>query len=288
VVDQFLTYLEVEKRYSEHTIKAYSGDLNTFKDFLLTEYEVAALDDLTHNMIRTWLVFLMEKGLKPRSIHRKISAIKSLINYELRSGRMDVSPIEGLSLPKISKNLPVFIEESKLHLLMEGNFFKKDEKGFRDKLILELFYSTGIRQSELINLKVLDIDFKLCQLKVLGKRDKERIIPFPSNLLETIKEYLSYFEGRRGYLFLNENGEKLYPQKVYIIVKEYLTKVSSQVKTSPHVLRHSYATHLLNRGADLRAVQELLGHGSLTTTQVYTHNTIEKLKSIYKQAHPRA
>jgi integrase/recombinase XerC len=288
VVDQFLTYLEVEKRYSEHTIKAYSGDLNTFKDFLLTEYEVAALDDLTHNMIRTWLVFLMEKGLKPRSIHRKISAIKSLINYELRSGRMDVSPIEGLSLPKISKNLPVFIEESKLHLLMEGNFFKKDEKGFRDKLILELFYSTGIRQSELINLKVLDIDFKLCQLKVLGKRDKERIIPFPSNLLETIKEYLSYFGGRRGYLFLNENGEKLYPQKVYIIVKEYLTKVSSQVKTSPHVLRHSYATHLLNRGADLRAVQELLGHGSLTTTQVYTHNTIEKLKSIYKQAHPRA
>ena len=288
MVDQFLTYLEVEKRYSEHTIKAYSGDLNTFKDFLLTEYEVAALDDLTHNMIRTWLVFLMEKGLKPRSIHRKISAIKSLINYELRSGRMDVSPIEGLSLPKISKNLPVFIEESKLHLLMEGNFFKKDEKGFRDKLILELFYSTGIRQSELINLKVLDIDFKLCQLKVLGKRDKERIIPFPSNLLETIKEYLSYFEGRRGYLFLNENGEKLYPQKVYIIVKEYLTKVSSQVKTSPHVLRHSYATHLLNRGADLRAVQELLGHGSLTTTQVYTHNTIEKLKSIYKQAHPRA
>lgn len=288
MVDQFLTYLEVEKRYSEHTIKAYSGDLNTFKDFLLTEYEVAALDDLTHNMIRTWLVFLMEKGLKPRSIHRKISAIKSLINYELRSGRMDVSPIEGLSLPKISKNLPVFIEESKLHLLMEGNFFKKDEKGFRDKLILELFYSTGIRQSELINLKVLDIDFKLCQLKVLGKRDKERIIPFPSNLLETIKEYLSYFGGRRGYLFLNENGEKLYPQKVYIIVKEYLTKVSSQVKTSPHVLRHSYATHLLNRGADLRAVQELLGHGSLTTTQVYTHNTIEKLKSIYKQAHPRA
>ena len=288
MVDQFLTYLEVEKRYSEHTIKAYSGDLNTFKDFLLTEYEVAALDDLTHNMIRTWLVFLMEKGLKPRSIHRKISAIKSLINYELRSGRMDVSPIEGLSLPKISKNLPVFIEESKLHLLMEGNFFKKDEKGFRDKLILELFYSTGIRQSELINLKVLDIDFKLCQLKVLGKRDKERIIPFPSNLLETIKEYLSYFEGRRGYLFLNENGEKLYPQKVYTIVKEYLTKVSSQVKKSPHVLRHSYATHLLNRGADLRAVQELLGHGSLTTTQVYTHNTIEKLKSIYKQAHPRA
>ena len=288
MVDQFLTYLEVEKRYSEHTIKAYSCDLNTFKDFLLTEYEVAALDDLTHNMIRTWLVFLMEKGLKPRSIHRKISAIKSLINYELRSGRMDVSPIEGLSLPKISKNLPVFIEESKLHLLMEGNFFKKDEKGFRDKLILELFYSTGIRQSELINLKVLDIDFKLCQLKVLGKRDKERIIPFPSNLLETIKEYLSYFGGRRGYLFLNENGDKLYPQKVYIIVKEYLTKVSSQVKTSPHVLRHSYATHLLNRGADLRAVQELLGHGSLTTTQVYTHNTIEKLKSIYKQAHPRA
>ena len=288
MVDQFLTYLEVEKRYSEHTIKAYSGDLNTFKDFLLTEYEVAALDDLTHNMIRTWLVFLMEKGLKPRSIHRKISAIKSLINYELRSGRMDVSPIEGLSLPKISKNLPVFIEESKLHLLMEGNFFKKDEKGFRDKLILELFYSTGIRQSELINLKVLDIDFKLCQLKVLGKRDKERIIPFPSNLLETIKEYLSYFGGRRGYLFLNENGEKLYPQKVYIIVKEYLTKVSSQVKTSPHVLRHSYATHLLNRGADLRAVQELLGHESLTTTQVYTHNTIEKLKNIYKQAHPRA
>ena len=288
MVDQFLTYLEVEKRYSEHTIKAYSGDLNTFKDFLLTEYEVAALDDLTHNMIRTWLVFLMEKGLKPRSIHRKISAIKSLINYELRSGRMDVSPIEGLSLPKISKNLPVFIEESKLHLLMEGNFFKKDEKGFRDKLILELFYSTGIRQSELINLKVLDIDFKLCQLKVLGKRDKERIIPFPSNLLETIKEYLSYFGGRRGYLFLNENEEKLYPQKVYTIVKEYLTKVSSQVKKSPHVLRHSYATHLLNRGADLRAVQELLGHESLTTTQVYTHNTIEKLKNIYKQAHPRA
>lgn len=288
MVDQFLTYLEVEKRYSEHTIKAYSGDLNTFKDFLLTEYEVEALDDLTHNMIRTWLVFLMEKGLKPRSIHRKISAIKSLINYELRSGRMGVSPIEGLSLPKISKNLPVFIEESKLHLLMEGNFFKKDEKGFRDKLILELFYSTGIRQSELINLKVLDIDFKLCQLKVLGKRDKERIIPFPSNLLETIKEYLSYLGGQRGYLFLNENGEKLYPQKVYIIVKEYLTKVSSQVKTSPHVLRHSYATHLLNRGADLRAVQELLGHRSLTTTQVYTHNTIEKLKSIYKQAHPRA
>ena len=288
MVEKFLTYLEVEKRYSEHTIKAYSGDLNTFKDFLFKEYEVESLDALTHNMIRTWLVFLMEKGLKPRSIHRKISAIKSLINYELRSGKMKVSPIEGLSLPKISKNLPVFIEESKLHLLMDGNYFSKDEKGCRDKLILELFYSTGIRQSELINLKVLDIDFKLCQLKVLGKRDKERIIPFPSNLLETIKDYLSYSEAQRGYLFLNENGEKLYPQKVYIIVKEYLTKVSSQVKTSPHVLRHSYATHLLNRGADLRAVQGLLGHGSLTTTQVYTHNTIEKLKSIYKQAHPRA
>lgn len=288
MVEEFLTYLEVEKRYSQHTLKAYSGDLNSFKSFLESEFEIDKIPDLTHSMVRTWVVFLVEKGLKPRSIHRKVSAIKSLVNYHLRNGLIQVSPMEGISLPKISKNLPVFVEESKMHLLIDGDFFQNTEEGIRDKLILEFFYSTGIRLSELINLKVHDIDLKLKQLKVLGKREKERIVPFPSNLVETITEYLTYSGRQRGYLFLNEKGDQLYPQKIYQIVKFYLAKVSSQVKTSPHVLRHSYATHLLNRGADLRAVQELLGHESLTTTQVYTHNTIDKLKNIYKQAHPRA
>lgn len=288
MVDSFLSYLEVEKRYSKHTLTAYSGDLKSFQEFLLVEYDVDSISNLSQSMVRTWVVFLVEKGLKPRSIHRKVSAVKSLVNFHLRRGEITVSPMEGISLPKISKSLPVFIEESKLHLLLDGDYFSKTEEGWRDKLILEFFYSTGIRLSELINLKVLDIDLKLKQLKVLGKRDKERIVPFPTNLVETITEYLSYSGRKRGYLFLNEKGDLYTPQKIYQIVKLYLGKVSYQVKTSPHVLRHSYATHLLNRGADLRAVQELLGHESLTTTQVYTHNTIDKLKNIYKQAHPRA
>ncbi len=289
MIDQFLDYLKVEKRYSAHTIKSYETDLIQFKDFLELDYELDDFNLVKQSYIRSFLVKMVDDKLSARTIHRKISSLKSFYKYLLRNGVISDSPVEGLSLPKLSKRLPVFVEESRLTLLLDQVEFEDSIEGVRDKLVLELLYGTGIRLSELIELKRVNVDLIERKIKVLGKRNKERILPISSIIIETINKYLAYsINDSSQYLLLTSKEEKLYPQLVYRIVKTHLTKVSPQKKKSPHILRHSFATHLLNKGADLNAVKELLGHANLSATQVYTHNTIEKLKSVYNQAHPRA
>lgn len=289
MIDQFLDYLKVEKRYSAHTIKSYETDLIQFKDFLELDYELDDFNLVKQSYIRSFLVKMVDDKLSARTIHRKISSLKSFYKYLLRNGVISDSPVEGLSLPKLSKQLPVFVEESRLTLLLDQVEFEDSIEGVRDKLVLELLYGTGIRLSELIELKRVNVDLIERKIKVLGKRNKERILPISSIIIETINKYLAYsINDSSQYLLLTSKEEKLYPQLVYRIVKTHLTKVSPQKKKSPHILRHSFATHLLNKGADLNAVKELLGHANLSATQVYTHNTIEKLKSVYNQAHPRA
>lgn len=290
MVNDFLDSLKFEKRYSEHTLKSYKTDLNQFEEYLLNEFEHDSINAASRSMIRSWIVVMVDKGIQARSIHRKISSLKSYFKYLLKRGECSNSPVEGIALPKVKKQLPVFIEESRLDLLLDQVEFENTYDGFRDKLILELLYGTGIRLSELINLELNQVDLKEGKIKVLGKRNKERIIPISKVIIVTIESYLPYRNERSNQkeLILTSKGEKLYPQLVYRIVKEHLFKVSPQSKRSPHVLRHSFATHLLNKGADLNAVKELLGHANLSATQVYTHNTIEKLKLVYNQAHPRA
>jgi integrase/recombinase XerC len=232
---------------------------------------------------------MMEDGFKPRTIHRKSSSLKSFFKFLMTQGVLNKSPMDLVTLPKLDKKLPKFVEEKSLEFLLNEFEYSKDFTGNRDKLILDLFYQTGIRQAELINLKILDVNFNEYQIKVLGKRNKERIIPISPKLLETIKAYKAYRKtGVVDNLLLTKSGKKLYPKLVYNIVHKYLTKVTTLSQRSPHVLRHSFATHMLNNGAELNSIKELLGHVNLSATQVYTHNSIEKIKSIYKQAHPRA
>ena len=290
MIKDFLDSLKFEKRYSEHTVKSYNTDLSQFNDYLIKEFEHDTIDTATKSMIRSWIIVMVDKGIQGKSIHRKISSLKSYFKYLLKKGICLNSPVEGIALPKINKQLPVFIEENRLDLLLDNVEFAETYEGFRDKLILELLYGTGIRLSELINLQLKQVNLTEGKIKVLGKRNKERIIPISKMIIVTIESYLPYRNDRLNQeeLILTSKGGKLYPQLVYRIVREHLFKVSPQKKRSPHVLRHSFATHLLNKGADLNAVKELLGHANLSATQVYTHNTIEKLKLVYNQAHPRA
>ena len=242
-------------------------------------------------MIRSWLVHLMEHQVGSRSVNRKLTTLKSFYKFLLREGIMEENPMRKITSPKIAKRLPVFIEKDKMEMLFDDTGFGEGYPGTRNRLILEIFYSTGMRLSELVNLKETDIDFHHDTIKVLGKRNKERLIPFSKKFESLMKSYLdekgSVF-GDTDVLFLTDKGRKIYPKMVYRIVSRYLGAVTTMEKKSPHVLRHTFATHLLNNGAELNAVKELLGHASLSATQVYTHNTIEKLKRIYKQAHPKA
>jgi integrase/recombinase XerC len=240
-------------------------------------------------LIRSWIVSLMEQKISSRSVNRKITTLKTFYKFLLRQKVVADNPMLKIQSPKTSKRLPVFVEKEKMDILLDNIEFGNDEEGVRNKLIIEMFYSTGMRLSELINLKHKNVDLSSGQLKVLGKRNKERIIPFNNELKSKIEEYLNTQKRKTNEtLFTTADGKKMYEKLVYKIVKQYLSLVTTIDKKSPHVLRHTFATHMLNNGADLNSIKELLGHANLSATQVYTHNTVEKLKNIHKQAHPKA
>ena len=286
--NKFITYLSSEKRFSEHTIKSYSTDINQFTLFLSSEFQIEdKINEISFQIIRTWIASLLEKGISPRSVNRKISTLKTYFKFLVRETKLIENPMIKVVAPKSKKRLPVFIEQDQIESLLSEVQFEKGFIGRRNKLIIELFYVTGIRLSELINIKISDIDFNNQSIKVLGKRNKERIIPLSSNVINALNLFIKSNKQNK-YLFTNLEGDKLYNKLVYRVVNKYIGKISSVNKRSPHILRHTFATHMLNNGADINAIKELLGHANLSATQVYTHNTIEKLKTVYKQAHPRA
>lgn len=292
-LERFLDYIKYEKRYSSHTIVSCKTDLDQFSKFLKNEFLINDLSDSKTFHIRTWIANLSEKGISNRTIQRKISSLRSYFKYLIKLEIIDSSPAEQLITPKTNQKLPQFVEEKNMiKLLFDSSYFPEGFKGKRDKLLLKLLYYTGMRLSELIHLKSNDIDQFNESLKVLGKRNKERIIPISSTLLDEIKAYIDFtkdeFEkSEEPYLLLSDKGKKLYPKFVYRKVNYYLSLVTTLSKKSPHILRHSFATHMLNRGADLNAIKEILGHADLTATQVYTHNSITKLKNVHKLAHPK-
>ena len=289
--DSFLKYLSFEKNYSVHTVKSYANDLNQFHTFC-NEQKIENFLTSDHKTIRLWIVSLMEKEVTPRSINRKLSTLKTFYKYLIRKGVVDINPVNKVIAPKSSRQIPVFVEEKQINTLLDDYEFGNDFTGQRNKLILDLLYGTGIREAELINLKDNDINTYNNSIKVLGKRNKERVVPVTPIIISSVEEYIKVRNNavteREDYLFITEKGKRIYPKLVYRVVTSYLTMVTTLDKKSPHVLRHTFATHMLNRGADLNAIKELLGHANLSATQIYTHNTFEKLKSIYNQAHPRA
>jgi len=290
-IERFIRYVRYEKRFSPHTIKAYETDLLQFQTFLTT-YETT-LAEATHTLVRSWVMECMEASTGAKSINRKISSLRSFYKFLQREGLVVKSPMEQVQAPKIPKRLPVIVEEAKLNTLLDDEaLFPSGFEGLRDRVVLELLYGTGIRLAELLGLKNSDIDDYNQQIKVLGKRNKERIIPLAKPLYALLKVYIDQ-KNELGFtstdkLIVTDKGTAAYPQLIYRLVKQALGEVSTQDKKSPHILRHSFATALLNKGAELTAIKELLGHANLSATQVYTHNSIEKLKSIYKQAHPKA
>ena len=286
--NKFITYLSSEKRFSEHTIKSYTTDLKQFISFLSSEFKIIdEINEISFQIIRTWIASLLEKGLSPRSVNRKISTLKTYFKFLIREGKLIENPMMKVVAPKSKKRLPVFIEEDQIASLLNEVQFEEGFIGQRNRLIIELFYVTGIRLSELINIKISDVDFNNQSIKVLGKRNKERIIPLSSTTINSLNNFIENNQ-KNDFLFTNLDGMKLYTKLVYRLVNKYIAKISSVNKKSPHILRHTFATHMLNNGADINAIKELLGHANLSATQVYTHNTIEKLKTVYKQAHPRA
>ena len=291
--DSFSRFLQFEKRYSAHTVEGYLRDLAQFNTFLAESYAQNDISQASHLHIRSWLVSLMEQKITPRTVHRKVSSLKSFYKFLLRKQIIVKNPTAKVITPKLSKRLPEFLVEKEtenlLHQPVDGNDFTS----VRNRLVLTLFYSTGMRVSELTNLSETDVNFYQKQVKVLGKGNKERIVPLQEEVLETMRHYLSMRNllpesSATKALFLTENGKPLYPRAVQRMVKSKLNEVTTLNKKSPHTLRHTFATHLLNRGADINAIKELLGHANLSATQVYTHNSIEKLKNIYKKAHPKA
>jgi len=288
-IANFLAYLQYEKRYSQHTIISYQTDLEQFFNFALIEFELQEPTTFTSPIIRSWLANLKEKKVAAKSINRKISSLKSLFKYQLKQGIIHISPMATIISPKISKRLPSYVEEKDLGTLFNHIEFANTWTDKTKKLVLLLLYNTGMRLSELINLKKAQIDASYNQIKVVGKGNKERIIPVNKDLINDLQNYIkqqptSIVEN----VFITEYGKALQPRYVYGFVREYLSLVTTVKKKSPHVLRHSFATHLMNNGAQLNAVKELLGHSSLAATQIYTHNTIEKLKDVYLKAHPKA
>ena len=284
---KFISFIKSEKRLSQYTVTSYNSDLNQFFLFLNNFDGISTEKEITFKIIRLWISFLVESGLSSRSVNRKISTIKSYFKFLEISEEIILNPTLKIISPKISKKLPVIVEKVNLDLLLDKENFKNSFIGKRDKLIIEVFYLTGIRLSELIGIQIKDFNFESLTLKIFGKRNKERLVPLSFNIVNDIQKFITTYN-LNSLLFTNENQEKLYPKKVYRIVNYYIGKVSSVNKKSPHVLRHSFATHMLNNGADINAIKEILGHSNLSATQIYTHNSVEKLKSVYNQAHPRA
>ena len=294
MTERFLDYITFEKRYSPNTVNSYRTDLDQFASFLKDQFDMDDISLADYQMVRSWIVYLMDNKVTTRSVNRKVTTLKTYFRFLLKEGMITENPMSRVIAPKISKRLPVFVETNSMNRLFDEVDWGDGYEAARDRLVMELFYATGMRLSELIGLKESDIDLPRKTLKVTGKRNKQRIIPFTGHLAALIPDYLSEkskaFEGKPAdqYLFLTARGEKLYPRMVNRLVHRYLDQVTTVSKRSPHVIRHTFATHMLNNGADLNVIKEILGHASLSATQVYTHNTIEKLKSIYKQAHPRA
>jgi integrase/recombinase XerC len=293
LIEPFLDYLKFEKRYSRHTIISYQADLISFFDFVVSQYGETPLNSISHTFIRTWLASIKDEGVTSKTINRKISSLKSFFKYQVKIGEVKQTPMAKVVSPKNEKRLPNFVTEKDIDFLFKHKEFDDTWQEQTKRMLLLLFYQTGVRLSEAINLKESGINFSNSTIKVLGKGNKERVIPIQSGLK---KELCSYIERKKNEfktaiadkLFITEKGKELSPRTVYNWVKANLTDVTKIEKRSPHVLRHTFATHLMNNGAELNAVKELLGHSSLAATQVYTHNTIDKLKNIYKKAHPKA
>jgi integrase/recombinase XerC len=291
--ESFLQYLQIEKRYSPHTIRSYKNDLDQFFSYISANDMTADPGEITSHHIRAWIVDMMDNDIKSVSVHRKISCLRVFFRYLRKEEVIKSDPLEKVVLPKRIKTLPVFVGEEALDKLLDNNNFGDDFEGVRNRTIIEMLYLTGMRRSELIGLRNIDVDNQSATVKVTGKRNKQRIIPLTKPFTARLEEYLKVKNeiadtGNEGWFFVTGKGNKLYDKYVYNIVKRYLSMVTTIEKRSPHILRHTFETHMLNRGADLNAIKEFLGHANLSATQVYTHNTFEKLKKVYKQAHPRA
>jgi len=293
MIESFLRYLQFEKRFSEHTLTAYATDLEQFAAFLTQE--AIPIETAAYQHIRSWVISLVEDGLHPTSVNRKMASVRSFYKFLHRQKRIGSNPAQRLQALKSPKRLPQFVQENDINRLFDHYDFEDGFKGLRDKLVLELLYGTGMRRAELVGLRDDSINLEKQEIKVLGKRNKERIIPVATDIVELIRNYIKVrnkefatVSDQANTLIVTNNGESCYPMMIYRIVKKYLSGVISLEKKSPHILRHTYATHLLNNGADLNAVKDLLGHTSLAATQVYTHNSLDKLKKVFQQAHPKA
>jgi integrase/recombinase XerC len=292
-LEHFFQYLKYEKRYSDHTMVSYKTDLTQFRDYLQREYNGIIPECAKNRQIRSWLSDLMDKRKSAKSVNRKISSLRSFYKYLIFTKRIDHNPMTKVLAPRLPRKLPIFVAENQMQQLFDQLEFSNDFKGLRDKLILEMFYSTGMRLAELVEMKHRDVDLNDRQIRVTGKGNKQRIIPMISSLCNT---YLMYVDQKvrlfgieqDDYVFITDKGKKVYRKFVYRVVNFYLSSTTTVTKKSPHILRHSFATHMLEKGADLNAIKEILGHSNLSATQVYTHNTVEKLKKVYKQAHPKA
>lgn len=292
-LQSFISYLLLEKNYSKHTATAYEKDIQSFIDFCTGEFGLNDISNVDYTLIRSWIVSLVNENISNRSVNRKVASLKAYYKFLQRIGEIATNPLVKHKALKTSKKIEVPFSEEEMQRILSQLPFDDDFEGKRDKLIIDLLYTTGIRRSELINLKIHDVDLSGKSLKVLGKRNKERIVPLLSPTSDLFTTYLVFRNELekivdKEYIFLTKSGNKIYETLVYRIINGYFSKVSSKVKKSPHILRHTFATHLLNKGADLNSVKELLGHSSLASTQVYTHNSIAELKKIHSSAHPRS
>ncbi len=288
----FIEYLSLEKKYSKHTVGAYNRDLEQFADFCLEQYEETSIEGVNYSMIRSWIVHLVDQGISNRSVNRKVTSLRSYYKFLLKVEVIEANPLAKHKALKVPKKVQVPFSQDELQRVLDGLAHDESFEGIRNKLIIEMLYATGMRRIELIELKVGDVDFSNQTIKVLGKRNKERILPILDRLLQSIKDYLEirnaeFPDTDSDHFFLTSKGKKLYETLVYRIINDYFSKASTKAKKSPHILRHTFATHLLNGGADMNAVKELLGHASLASTQVYTHNSLAELKKAHAKAHPR-
>ncbi len=292
-IRSFLDYLKFQKRYSQHTVISYENDLTAFFSFLNVQFDESSVKDIKPTYIRTWLASLKNDEISSKTINRKISTLRSFFKYQLKQELILVSPMATITAPKIAKRLPQFVDKKDINTLFDHVEFPDNWTGRTERLLLQILYNTGIRQAELIGLKESQLDGQKGVIKVLGKGSKERIVPVSNTLMQELQSYAAakktqFTDAEKVCLLVNEKGKKLYPKYVYNVARKYLSLVTTIDKKSPHILRHTFATHLTNNGADLNAVKELLGHSSLAATQIYTHNTIEKLKDVFKKAHPKA
>lgn len=289
-MDAFLHYLQFEKKYSTHTLVSYQTDLNQFTEFLYTQFTIDSVDVISHIHIKSWLASQINEGLTSRSVNRKLTTLKTFYRFLLREGHVKTNPLIKIQGPKVEKRLPVFVDQRSINNLFDSDSHFTDEPESQvSRMLMLTLYTTGMRLSELRQLRVGDVDVYKSQVKVLGKRNKQRIIPITVELLNELVAYIKQHEKQQDdYLFSDPDKKMLNPRKIYAIVNRHLSNVTTIEKRSPHVLRHTFATHLLNNGADLNAIKELLGHANLAATQVYTHNSIERLKKVYKNRHPRA